>query len=132
MVPTPRRTAHDGGNAKPEFSCGCDRGHIRHARLRLRSAASRTHGDEAMTKGEIIAQYRTMSEADRRTFDRWLKLNMVIGSLFTAALLFMAFGGPDLVAPNAAVAQSKGAAGQTGPGPGRPKCPVHLSAPDSP
>src|SRR5262245_66459124 len=107
MVPTPRRTAHEGGNAKPEFSCGCDRRHIRHAGVRLRSAASRTHGDEAMTKGEIIAQYRTMSEADRRTFDRWLKLNMVIGSVLTTALLFMAFGVTALIAPNAAVAEGK-------------------------
>jgi len=75
-----------------------------------------------------------MSEADRRTFDRWLKLNMVIGSLFTAALLFMAFGGPDLVAPNAAVAQSKAAAAQTVPVPGRAMSPFDLMiriAPDA-
>jgi hypothetical protein len=84
-----------------------------------------------MTKGEIIAQYKTMPDA----FDGWLKANTVIGSMITAALLFMAFGGSDLVTPGAAIAQSKAAAVEsTTPVPGRAMSPFDLMiriAPDA-
>ena len=80
-----------------------------------------------MTKGDIIAQYKTMPEADRRTFDRWLKANLVLGSMISAALFFVAFGGPDLVAPGAAVANAKTAAAEsTIPVPGRAMSPFDL------
>ena len=46
-----------------------------------------------MSKGDIVRQYRAMSPEDRRTFDRWLKANAVIGSIFAAGLFAMALAG---------------------------------------
>ena len=42
-----------------------------------------------MTKREIL-QYKNMSDEDRGTFERWLKINLVAGALFCAALVAMA------------------------------------------
>jgi hypothetical protein len=88
-----------------------------------------------MTKGDIIATYRTMSAEDQQTVGRWLKANMVFGAVVIAGLLFMAFGGPDLLAPNAAVAEAKAAATQIAtPVPGRAMSPFDLMiriAPDA-
>ena len=42
-----------------------------------------------MTKGEIL-QYKNMSDEDRGTFERWLKINLVAGALFCAVLVAMA------------------------------------------
>jgi hypothetical protein len=47
----------------------------------------------AMTKGEILAQYKNLSPEDRRSFDRWLRGNAVVGSIFGVALVAMALGG---------------------------------------
>ena len=59
-----------------------------------------------MTKGEIIARYRELSSADQSTFDRWLKANLVIGSLFTGAIILMAFAGSNAnLGPEKAVAE---------------------------
>ena len=87
-----------------------------------------------MTKGDLIGQYKTMSADDQRTFERWLKVNLVAGSAIVAGLLFMAFGGPDLVTPSVAVAKSKPAAESTTPVPGRAMSPFDLMiriAPDA-
>jgi hypothetical protein len=87
-----------------------------------------------MTKGEIIGQYRNMSAQDQRTFERWLSANLVIGSAIAAGLLFMAFGGPDLVTPGSAVADGKPVAESSVPVPGRAMTPFDLMiriAPDA-
>jgi hypothetical protein len=87
-----------------------------------------------MTKGEIIGQYKTMSAQDQRTFDRWLKANLVIGSAISAGLLFMAFGGPTLVTPGSAVADGKPTIESSAPIPGRAMTPFDLMiriAPDA-
>jgi|ERR1700730_7722686 hypothetical protein len=46
-----------------------------------------------MTKGEILAQYKNLSPEDRRSFDRWLRGNAVVGSIFGVALVAIALGG---------------------------------------
>ena len=38
-------------------------------------------------------RYRDMSPEDRRTFDRWLKANAVVGLMFAAGLFAMALAG---------------------------------------
>jgi hypothetical protein len=43
-----------------------------------------------MTKGEMLLRYRNMSNEDRGTFDRWMKINLIAGALFSAALIAMA------------------------------------------
>jgi hypothetical protein len=57
-----------------------------------------------MTKGEIVSAYRHMSNEDRDCFDRWLKANAVVGSIFAAALMAMAVAGSD-PGPRHAMAQ---------------------------
>jgi hypothetical protein len=66
-----------------------------------------------MTRNELIRQqYSDFSTEDRQTFDRWLRANVVIASLFSAALLAIAFaGGQFSVGPRTATAE--GPAGNT-------------------
>jgi len=60
-----------------------------------------------MTKGEIIAQYRNMSDADRSAVDRWLKANIVIGSLIAGGVVLMALAGSNAnLGPEKAVAEA--------------------------
>jgi hypothetical protein len=61
-----------------------------------------------MTKTELVQQaYNDMSDQDRRKFDRWLRANVAIASLFSAALLAMALAnGPYSVGPRIATAES--------------------------
>ena len=61
-----------------------------------------------MTKGQISRMYQQLSTEDRRTFDRWLKANTVIGSIFSAALVAMALSAsdPSVPGPRQATAQS--------------------------
>jgi hypothetical protein len=56
-----------------------------------------------MTKSEIVHTYRQMSAEDPG-FDRWLKANAVVGSIFAAALVAMAVAGSD-PGPRHAMAQ---------------------------
>lgn len=53
-----------------------------------------------------ITKYADMSAADQRTFDRWLKANLVIGSIFASALVAMALIGSKALEPETAVAQT--------------------------
>jgi hypothetical protein len=48
-----------------------------------------------MTKREMIHVQRHMVAENGTTFDRWLKANMVVGSIFSAGLLAMAVAGSD-------------------------------------
>jgi hypothetical protein len=52
-----------------------------------------TSREVTMTKGEIIAHRRRLSPADQLAFDRWLKANLVIGSLMAGGLVLMAIVG---------------------------------------
>ena len=54
--------------------------------------------------------YRELSCADRVAFDRWLRANAVVASIFSVALVVMAFAGSRPVAP------VEGAAGRNAPG----------------
>src|SRR5262245_55197204 len=54
--------------------------------------------------------YRKLSCADRVAFDRWLKANAVVASIFSVALVVMAFAG------SRPAGQVEGAAGRNVPG----------------
>ena len=64
-----------------------------------------------MTRHELIRQqYSDFSKEDRQTFDRWLRANALVASLFSAALIAMAFAsGPFSVGPRTATAKGPGA-----------------------
>jgi hypothetical protein len=57
-----------------------------------------------MHKGDILRQYKDMSGEDQRTFDRWLKANLVIGSIIAAGIVAMALAGSNALGPRSAVA----------------------------
>jgi hypothetical protein len=46
-----------------------------------------------MGKGGIASFYRGLSREDRRTFDRWLKANAIVGAIFATGLIVMALTG---------------------------------------
>jgi hypothetical protein len=61
-----------------------------------------------MTKAEMLASLKHMSPEDRRTFDRWLKANMVIASIVATGIVAMAMAGAgadaDSIGPRSAIA----------------------------
>jgi hypothetical protein len=61
-----------------------------------------------MTKGELLLQHRdTMSADDRCQFDRWLKANTAIATLFSIGLIAMAImSGSNPSSPRTAAAES--------------------------
>jgi hypothetical protein len=59
-----------------------------------------------MGEGRPSEFYQKMSAEDRREFNRWLKANAVVASIFSAAVVAMAFVG----------AQSSGSADRTAAG----------------
>ena len=42
-----------------------------------------------MTKGDILARYKSLSPEDRRCFERWLRANAVVGFVFGFAFVIM-------------------------------------------
>jgi hypothetical protein len=64
-----------------------------------------------MHKGGILRQYKDMSTEDRRTFDRWLKANVVIGSIIAAGLVAMALASSDALGPRSAIANDPASTG---------------------
>jgi hypothetical protein len=54
---------------------------------------------ERVAKCGMPGLYRKLSCADRVAFDRWLKANAVVASIFSVALVVMAFAGSRPVAP---------------------------------
>lgn len=52
-----------------------------------------------MENGYIAREYQKMSPQDRRTFDRWLTANAVIGCILAAGIIAMAFAGAWLSEP---------------------------------
>jgi hypothetical protein len=59
-----------------------------------------------MTKGDIHRIYRNMSAQDQRAFERWLKANVVVASVFAAGFIAMALAGADALGPGDAAAKS--------------------------
>ena len=60
-----------------------------------------------MTRREIIDRYRKMSPADQAAIDRWLRANVVIGSIIAGGLLLMALASSNAnLGPDRAVASS--------------------------
>jgi hypothetical protein len=47
-----------------------------------------------MTKHEI-RQYKSVTSEDQRTFDRWLKVSAVVGSIFAAVVVVIAIAASD-------------------------------------
>jgi hypothetical protein len=46
-----------------------------------------------MSKGQILAKYKHLSPEEQRSFDRWLRANAVVGSMFALALMAFALVG---------------------------------------
>jgi hypothetical protein len=65
---------------------------------------------ERVEKCGMPGLYRKLSCADRVAFDRWLKANAVVASIFSVALVVMAFAGSRPAGP------VEGAAGRNAPG----------------
>ena len=59
-----------------------------------------------MPKGDILLSYKTMSAEEQRTFNRWLKANLVLSSLTAAGLLAMALASSNMLSPREAVADN--------------------------
>jgi len=59
-----------------------------------------------MHKGDIFLKYRNMSAEDQRTFNRWLKANIVVSSIVVSGLLVMALARSDALSPRTAVAEN--------------------------
>ena len=55
-----------------------------------------------MENGYIAREYRKLSPEDRRTFDRWINANAVIGFIFAAGIIAMAFAAAWLSEPGGA------------------------------
>ena len=49
----------------------------------------------------LSQQYEKLSPEDRRTFDRWLRVNAVLGAVLALGLLAMAFAGFNAGEPDA-------------------------------
>lgn len=71
-----------------------------------------------MGEGGIWASYQRMSREDRIEFDRWLKANAVVASIFSVALVAMAFAGARSSGPTGEAAAHSGTTSQ-------PAFPVH-------
>ena len=52
-----------------------------------------------------FVKYPHLSAEDQRAFDRWMKANLVVGSLFASALVAMALIGSKALEPETADAQ---------------------------
>jgi hypothetical protein len=60
-----------------------------------------------MGKGGIASYRRGLSREDRRTFDRWLKANAIVGAIFASGLIVMALTGSRSVGPRDAQIASR-------------------------
>jgi hypothetical protein len=70
-----------------------------------------------MTKGELLAKYRDLSPEEQRKFDRWLKANAIIASLFALGLVAMAINSSGLPGPDTAIAKGADSASVKSPNP---------------
>jgi hypothetical protein len=60
-----------------------------------------------MTNGEVFQRYQRMSADEKRTFDRWLRLNAVVATVFAAGLLAMSLASTFTPGPRSALAQDR-------------------------
>src|ERR1700752_5111721 len=67
-----------------------------------------------MGKDGIGSSYRGLSREDRRTFDRWLKANAIVGAIFATGLIVMALTGSRSVGPRDAELASRTQASDVG------------------
>jgi hypothetical protein len=58
------------------------------------------------SKGRILLQYRTMSAQDQDTFCRWLRLNVLFGSIVATGLVAMVLLGSNADRPGEEIAAS--------------------------
>jgi hypothetical protein len=73
-----------------------------------------------MERGQIAFRLKRMSAEDQRSFNRWLKANAILGSIFTAGIIAMTVAGSMSAGPrDAAVASSTSASGGAMPEPRR-------------
>jgi hypothetical protein len=78
----------------------------------LRSGQSHQTERRVMGKGQIAFYLKQMSAEDQCSFNRWLKANAILGSIFTAGIIAMAVAGSMSAGPrDAAVASSTSASG---------------------
>jgi len=59
-----------------------------------------------MGKGNVSSYYKKLSVEDQRTFDRWLKANAILGSIFAVIIIAMALMGSRSVGPGDAAVTS--------------------------
>ena len=75
-------------------------------------------------KSELQAAHTDMFHSDRGVFDRWIRRNLIVGSIFSCGLLIMALAGADfLIAPSGALANSNKAASAASQIPSAPGVP---------
>jgi hypothetical protein len=73
-----------------------------------------------MGRGQIAFYYKRMSPQHHRAFNRWLKANAILGSIFAAGIIAMAVAGSTSAGlGDAAVASSTRASGGAMPEPRR-------------
>jgi hypothetical protein len=73
-----------------------------------------------MGRGQIAFYYKRMSPENQRAFNRWLKANAILGSIFAAGVIAMAVAGSMSVGSrDAAVASTTSASGGVMPEPRR-------------
>jgi hypothetical protein len=71
-------------------------------------------------RGQIAIYFKRMSAEDQRNFNRWLKANAILGSIFTAGVIAMAVAGSISAGPgDAALAGSTSASAGAMPEPRR-------------
>jgi hypothetical protein len=61
-----------------------------------------------MDRSDIPRHYKMLSPEDRRTFDRWLKVNVVFGAILVIGLAAMAVAGSYVIGPRDVVAVATG------------------------
>jgi hypothetical protein len=59
-----------------------------------------------MTKGDIAGMYKRLADEDRAEFDKWLRVNAVVATIFAAAFLGMAIVGSGGAGPREAQAET--------------------------
>jgi len=59
-----------------------------------------------MQQGDIFRNYINLSAEERRSFDRWLRVNLIAGVIAVAGLVAMALAASNSLGPRAARAES--------------------------
>ena len=54
----------------------------------------------------LVEMHQKMSADDRQTFDRWMKTNLILGSVLAGGLILMSLAGSHMLGPREAAASS--------------------------